>query len=75
MAVVKGVEAVFDDLEAVDEHLGEEEREDADREHRQADAGSLRDELDSPEGQPQVDGEPRQRAEQDCLAEDIWAAE
>ena len=67
-AIVQRVESLLDDLETVHEDLGEEEREDADGEHREGDPCSLRDELDPAEGQTEVDREPGQRAEQDCLA-------
>ena len=53
----------------VDEHLREEEGEHPDREHRQGDLGPLRDELDAPERQAEVDRESGERAEQDCFSE------
>jgi hypothetical protein len=66
---VKLIEVPFDDLDTVDEHLGEQEREHADREHRERDLGALRDEFDPADRESEIDRESRQCAEENCLAE------
>jgi hypothetical protein len=66
---VESVEPLLDDLETVDEDLREKEGKNADGEHRQGDASTLGDELDTPERQPEVDGEAREGPKQDCFAE------
>jgi len=55
-------------IEAVDEDLGEEEGEHADREHRQRNLRPRRDEPQAPEGEPEVDREARQGTEENRLA-------
>ena len=62
------------DLDAVDQHLGEEKGQHADREHGQRHAGALRDELDAAEGQAEVDREARQGSEQAVANATRWFA-
>src|SRR5205807_7669527 len=47
----------------------EDERQDPDREHRQRHAQAVVHELDAPDGQADIDGKARYRAEAYCLAE------
>jgi hypothetical protein len=58
-----------DDHQRVLEHVHEDERENSHREHRQRDAGPVRERCKPPERQAQIDGEAGERSERDGLAE------
>ena len=69
LVVLEALDRVLDDPERVLEHVDEQERQDADREHRQADPGAVAEQLQPPERQAQVDRETGERSEDDCLGE------
>ena len=54
---LNSVDRVLRDLEAVPEHVDEQEDQDADREHRQRHARPGADQLEPTDGEPEIDGE------------------
>jgi hypothetical protein len=69
LTVLEAGDGVLDDLEAVLHDVDEQEREDSHGEHRERDPGAGAKEPEAGEGQPEIDREPGQRAEEDGLTE------
>ena len=63
LALLEGLDRLLDDPEGVLEDVGEQEREHADREHRQRNPLAVAHRLEAPERKPQEDREAGQRSE------------
>ena len=69
LAVLEALDRVLDDRERVLEDVDEQEREHADREHREPDPRPVGEQLQAAERQAQVDREPGERSQDDGFGE------